>query len=381
MVKEFIQQVRSHYQRPRGEIHLIETAMYGNEGQFINSCLESGKVSTVGETVEDFEAAVIQRVGAQYGLATNSGTAALHLSLIVCDVKPGDLVITQPFTFIATTNAILHAGARPIFIDIDTETLGLSPESLTEFLTEESSIDDNGNCLHLKSGSRISACIPVHTFGHPAHISEIVAICRKFGVRVIEDAAEGLGSSLQGKSVGTFGDVGVFSFNGNKIVTSGGGGMLITNDNSLYTQAKAISNQSKSQMNMSCHHVGYNYRMPALNASLGLAQWQYLDQSIRQKRELTSWYQSILNHHDVKIMTEPEGAFSNYWMQAGIFPRREMRDNFVERTNAEGIETRKAWPLLSNHSLFKNPYLASFPNATWAESRIANFPSTVIPHA
>lgn len=381
MVKEFIRQVRSHYQRPRGKIHLIETAMYGNEGQYINSCLKSGKVSTVGETVEDFEAVVIQRVGAQYGLATNSGTAALHLSLIVCGVKPGDLVITQPFTFIATTNAILHAGARPIFIDIDTETLGLSPQSLTEFLTEESRIDDNGNCLHLKSGSRIAACIPVHTFGHPTHISEIVAICGKFGVRVIEDAAEGLGSSLQGKSVGMFGDVGVVSFNGNKIVTSGGGGMLITNDNSLFTQAKAISNQSKSQMNMSCNQIGYNYRMPALNASLGLAQWQYLDQNIRQKRELTSWYQSMFNHQDIKIMTEPEGAFSNYWMQAGIFPNREMRDDFVERTNAEDIETRKAWPLLNNHPLFEGPYHAALPNAIWAESRITNFPSTVIPHA
>ena len=380
MVNQFVREVRRRFQRPEGNIYLIETAMFGNEQQYINRCLQTAKVSTIGEEVPKFEKVVADRLGAKYAVATSSGTAALHLSLMVCGVHTDDLVITQPFTFIATVNAIQHAGAQPVFIDIDRSTLGLCPQALRSFLEAETTMVQ-GSCIHRQSGKRISACIPVHTYGHPARMSEIVNICLQYHISVVEDAAEGLGSTLKKKPLGTFGNIGVFSFNGNKIITSGGGGMLVTNNERWFTQAQVIATQSKNQVTSVSPLVGYNYRMPALNAALGLAQWERLDQNIQQKRGLTDWYQSLFYTSEVEIFTEGPGVFSNYWLQTGIFPSREQRDDFVQQTNAAQIETRAAWSSLHCHSRFLDSYRGPLPNSEWAENCIANLPSSIIPHA
>lgn len=380
MIKKFIQEVREYYQRPQGTIYLIETAMYGNEYQFIKECLDSGKVSTIGEEVTILEEAIAQRVGTTYAIATSSGTAALHLGLMINGVQPGDFVLTQPFTFIATVNAILHTGAKPLFTDIDRETLGLDPEALREFLHLETEVRDDGKCYHIKTGQRIAACVPVHAFGHPARIPEITNICTTYHIPVVEDAAEGLGSTRQEQSVGTFGQVGIFSFNGNKIVTSGGGGMLVTQDVTLAQKAEFIAMQSVGERSAGATLVGYNYRMPALNAALGLAQWQHLDESIRRKHQIRDWYQSLLDKEDVALFQQPANTFSNYWLQTLIFPDKVSRDTFVAETNADGIKTRAAWPLLHRQPLFSGPYHAALPNAQWAEDHLANVPSTIKIH-
>jgi len=380
MVNQFIWEVRRRFQRPEGKIYLIETTMFGNEQQYINRCLQTAKVSTIGEEVTQLENEVAKRVGTQFAVATSSGTAALHLGLMVCGVRTDDLVITQPFTFIATANAIQHAGAQPAFVDINRSTLGLCPEALKSFLEAETKMVQ-GYCIHRQSGKRIAACMPVHTYGHPARMPEIVNICQLHNIRVVEDAAEGLGSTLDEKSVGTIGDIGVFSFNGNKIVTSGGGGMLVTNDERWFTKALAIATQSKNHITSASSLVGYNYRMPALNAALGLAQWERLDHNIQQKRALTHWYKDLFSNSEVEIFTESPGVYSNYWLQTSIFPTQEQRDDFVEQTNAARIETRAAWCSLHRYPRFKDCFRGPLPNSEWAADCLANLPSTIIPHA
>ncbi|WKN42825.1 DegT/DnrJ/EryC1/StrS family aminotransferase [Tunicatimonas pelagia] len=381
MVTQFIQEVRRHYQRPSGAIYLIETAMFGNEHEFINNCLDSRKVSTIGEEVGQFEETIARRLGVKYALATSSGTAALHLGLMAIGVKSRDWVLTSPFTFIATSNAILQAGGQPLFIDIERATLGLSPTKLEEFLVRETYSNSSGHCYHRASERRIAACLPIHVFGHPANLPEIDKLCRRYNIPVLEDAAEGLGSSVCGQSVGTFGDVGVVSFNGNKIITSGGGGMLLTDDESIYRKAFRRANQLKSSVNNDVVEVNYNYRMPALNAALGLAQWQHLDQGIQQKRTLYNWYSNLFSESSIEVIKEPSESYSNYWLQAIVFSDQQQRDSFVEKTNEAGIETRAAWKLLHRYPLFNHRFHTPLPNAEWAESCIANIPSTIMPDA
>ncbi|MGB3588705.1 MAG: DegT/DnrJ/EryC1/StrS family aminotransferase [Tunicatimonas sp.] len=381
MVNRFIQEVRQHYRRPSESIYLIETAMFGNERQFINNCLNSRKVSTIGEEVEQFERAVASRLGVKYALATSSGTAALHLGLMALGVRSQEWVLTSPFTFIATSNAILQAGSQPLFIDIDRTTLGLCPAALEEFLTKETEVDSSGNCYHRASRRRIAACLPIHVFGHPANLPAIVQLCQQYNIPVLEDAAEGLGSSISGQSVGTFGSAGVLSFNGNKIITSGGGGMLLTNDETIYQKAFRRANQLKSSMNNEVKEVSYNYRMPALNAALGLAQWQHLDQCVQQKRKLYNWYADLFGEFKVQVMQEPPQSYSNYWLQAIVFPDQQQSDIFVRKTNEAGIETRAAWKSLHRYPLFNHRFHCSLPHAEWAESCLANIPSTIVPNA
>ena len=223
-MKEFVRFIRQYYQRPEGAIHLIETPIFGNEYKYMKECLDSHQVSTAGTLTDTFEQKIAAYVGSAHAVATVSGTSALHLALLAVGVQPDDWVITQPFTFVATANAIRYPGAHPLFVDIDGDTFGLSPAKLSEFLEANTAVDNNGLCVHRATGRRIAACLPVHTFGHPARIDEIVAISKRYRIPVVEDAAEGLGSRYRGKPVGTSGRAGVLSFNGNKIVTSGGGG-------------------------------------------------------------------------------------------------------------------------------------------------------------
>ncbi|MEO0331803.1 MAG: DegT/DnrJ/EryC1/StrS family aminotransferase [Bacteroidota bacterium] len=437
MIKQFIRKLREYYQRPSEAIYLIETAMFGNEYQFVKECLHSGKVSTIGTEVERLEQAIIQHTGAKYAIATSSGTAALHLGLLALGVKPNDWVLTTPFTFVATANAIVHSGASPMFLDIDRHTLGLSPEVLAEFLANETYIDNSGQCVHTVSKRRITVCLPVHVFGHPAHMTEIVQVCNQYGITVLEDSAEGLGSTRNNQPVGTNGKAGVLSFNGNKIVTTGGGGALLTSDLEVYQSVRstasstliysllsssaedkpleyglnanlpkletpgysvsaaptsyktpgsnAIASVSQAQNSrlkaFVGSSVGYNYRMPALNAALGLAQWEHLDQRIQKKRDLAYWYQSLFANSEVKVLDEPTDCFSNFWLNALIFPERNSRDQFVLDSTKAGIESRPVWTLLSRYPSFTNSYQMPLPNARWAESCMANIPSTIFPHA
>ncbi|MEM8969914.1 MAG: DegT/DnrJ/EryC1/StrS family aminotransferase, partial [Bacteroidota bacterium] len=366
MIQQFIRELREYYQRPSEAIYLIETTMFGNEYQFVKECLHSGKVSTIGTEVERLEQAIIQRTGAKYAVATSSGTAALHLGLLALGVKSNDWVITTPFTFVATANAIVHSGASPMFLDIDRRTLGLSPEVLAEFLAKETYFDNSGQCIHTVSKRRIAACLPVHVFGHPTHMTKIVQVCNQHGIPVLEDSAEGLGSTRNGQSVGTHGKAGVLSFNGNKIVTTGGGGALFTSDLEVYQSVRSTASSTLSYSLLLSYpedkplgygltanlpkletpgysvsatptsykipgsnaiasvsqarnsglkpfigsSVGYNYRMPALNAALGLAQWEHLDQRIQKKRNLAHWYQSLFANSEVKVLDEPTDCFS-----------------------------------------------------------------------
>ncbi len=243
---EFVQFVRAYYQRPAGAIHLIETSIFGNEYKYIKECLDSQRVSTSGTLTDTFEQNIANYSGSAYAIATISGTSALHLALLATGVQPGDWVITQPFTYVATANAIRYTGAYPLFIDIDRDTLGLSPQKLMNFLEKEADVDDQGRCIHRPTRRRIAACLPVHTFGHPARIDELISVSERYGMPVVEDAAEGLGSRYQNQQVGTFGKAGVFSFNGNKIVTSGGGGAVITDDAEVAARVRHLATQAKS---------------------------------------------------------------------------------------------------------------------------------------
>ncbi|MEM9833140.1 MAG: DegT/DnrJ/EryC1/StrS family aminotransferase [Bacteroidota bacterium] len=437
MIQRFIQEVREYYQRPTKAIYLIETTLFGNEYQFVKECLDSGVVSTIGKEVERLEQAAIQQTGAKYAVATSSGTAALHLGLLALGVQSNDWVLTTPFSFVATANAIAHAGASPLFLDIDRNTLGLSPDSLEQFLGEEVHIDNDGLSIHRLSQRRIAACLPVHVFGHPAHLPEIVSLCNQYNIPVLEDAAEGLGSTRDGRSVGTIGKAGVLSFNGNKIITTGGGGMLLTSDQDVYqfvcsrasqrpedglvgdsAVSKSLGygaityspkpdiprnnpiasalNYKRSENNETARtsqarnpklrslissSISYNYQMPALNAALGLAQWEYLEKRIQQKRTLAHWYQLLFAQSEIKVLDEPADVYSNYWLNALLFPERGSRDQFVQEARKAGIEARPAWTLLSRYPAFYQPYSMPLPNAQWAESCLANVPSTILAHA
>ena len=243
----FVQFIRDYYHRPEGDIHLIETPIFGNEYKYIKECLDSQLVSTAGTLTEVFEQKITERVNSAQVVAMVSGTSALHLALLAVGVQPNDWVITQPFTFVATANAIRYTQAHPLFVDIDHDTLGLSPQKLSAFLEATTARDDHGSCFHRTTRRRIAACLPVHTFGHPAQIDEIVSVCQHYGIPVVEDAAAGLGSQYQGRSVGTFGRVGVLSFNGNKIVTCGSGGAVVTDDPAVAEQVRHLANPSEGK--------------------------------------------------------------------------------------------------------------------------------------
>ena len=371
--KDFVSFIRQYYQRPQGEIHLIETPIFGHEHKYMKECLDSQQVSTVGPLVEQFEQQLAKYVSSPYAVATVNGTSALHLSLVALGVQANDWVITQPFTFVATANAIRYTGAYPLFIDIAPNTLGLSPEKLADFLQQEAVVDDQGQCLHRKTRRRIAACMPVHTFGHPAKIDQIVMLCEEYNIPVVEDAAEGLGSTYRGRSVGTFGSIGVFSFNGNKLVTCGGGGALVTHDRALAERARHLSTQAKVQHTYDA--VGFNYRMPNLNAALGLAQWEKLPLMLAEKRALVQAYDYFFEQ--TPLMMEPAQAHSNYWLNAILLSSPAERDAFVQQTNQQKVYTRPAWTLLHALPMFASKHHGNLEYATFIEKHLVTLPSSI----
>ncbi len=379
MYKNIISFIRKTFKEPSAFLPLHEPRFVGNEREYVIDAIDSTFVSSVGKYVNLFEKMMCDITGAKYAVATVNGTNALHLSLLVAGVKNGDEVLTQALTFIATANAIKYANATPHFVDVDKDTMGLSPSLLDKYLTEITEIKNN-QCYNKITGKKISACIPMHTFGLPLRIDELVEVCNKFHIPVIEDAAESLGSYYKNKHTGTFGLLGTFSFNGNKTVTSGGGGCIVTNNEDIAHLAKHLSTQAKIPHQWEYAHdaIGYNYRMPNLNAALACAQLEQLDFYIENKRELSDLYFDFLkDSKDIILAREIENAKANYWLNALILQDREARDKFLEQTNSAKVMTRPIWKLMNKLEMFKNCPKSDLSNAEWLEDRVVNITSSV----
>ncbi len=363
----------------QGFIPLHEPRFLGNEKKYLNDCVDSTFVSSVGKYVDFFEKEFAKIVGSKFAVATVNGTAALHISLILAGVQADNEVITQPITFIATCNAISYCGAKPIFLDVDLDTMGLSSKSLKNFLELNCEIKDD-KCINKITNKIIKACVPMHTFGHPCKIDEIKEICDEWNIVLIEDSAESLGSYYKKKHTGTFGEIGVFSFNGNKIVTSGGGGVIVTDDEALAKRAKHITTTAKISHPYEYVHneIGYNYRMPNINAALLVAQLEQLDNFLKSKRELAFLYEDFFKKHNfIEFIKEPENAKSNYWLQAVKFKNRQQRDEFLEYSNKNGVMTRPIWKLMNELDMFASCQKDDLKNAKYLEERVVNIPSSV----
>jgi aminotransferase in exopolysaccharide biosynthesis len=361
-------------------IPLHEPRFNGNEKKYLNDCIDSTFVSSVGKYVDRLEEEFAQKVGAKYAIATVNGTSALHISLLLADVGKDDEVITQALTFVATCNAISYSGAKPIFVDVDRDTMGLSPSSLSNFLEKNCEIQEN-KCINKTTDKTIKACVPMHTFGHACKIEEIADICKKWHITLIEDSAESLGSYYKDKHTGTFGQMGVFSFNGNKIITSGGGGVIVTDDENLAKRAKYLSTTAKVPHPFEYVHdeIGYNYRMPNLNASLLVAQLEQLDKFVENKRDLALKYEEFLKANDeINFIKEPTNSKSNYWLQAVIVKDVKNRDEFIKYTNKNGIMTRPIWKLMNELDMFKDCQCDGLENSKYLVDRVVNISSSVI---
>ena len=351
----------------------------GKEREFVLETLDSTFVSSVGEYVIEFENRISSFTGAKFVVATNTGTAALHTALILAGVSTNDEVITQSLTFVATCNAVRYCGADPVFVDVDRDTLGLSPDNLTQFLDQYAEVRDDGKCWNRKSKRIIRACVPMHNLGHPARVRAIKGICDKYNIVVIEDAAESLGSTSQGAHTGLIGRAGVLSFNGNKIITTGGGGALITNDEELAVRTKHRTTTAKQPHPWLFLHdeVGFNYRLPNLNAALGCAQIEKLPEYVEKKRLRAARYKNWMATRDVEFVIEPDGACSNYWLNAILLDSREARDNFLQYTNENGVITRPMWTPMHTLPMYEGCLKGSVARSEDIEARLVCLPSSV----
>ena len=360
-------------------IPLHEPRFSGNEKKYLNECIDSTFVSSVGKFVDEFEAKIAQYIGVKYAIATSNGTSALHISLLLANVERDDEVITQSLTFVATCNVISYCGAQPIFIDVDKDTMGLSPLSLKEFLKSNTEVKNN-QCINKKTGRVIKACVPMHTFGHSCRIDKIKDICDQYHIVLIEDAAESLGSLYKNKHTGTFGQMGTMSFNGNKIITAGGGGCIVTNDEILAKKAKHLTTTAKVPHKWEYIHdmISYNYRMPNLNAALLVAQLESLDSFLLKKHELATKYEEFFNDTNYRFVKEPKDGKSNYWLNSIILNNRQQRDAFLNETNLQGVMTRPIWTLMNKLPMFESAQCGDLTSSNWLEERVVNIPSSVI---
>ena len=351
----------------------------GNEKKYLIDCIDTTYVSYVGKYVSRFEDEIRQFTGAKYAIAVSSGTAALHIALLLVETAHGDEVITQPLTFVATANAIAHCGAQPVFVDVERSTLGLDPEKLEDFLSVNTILKPDGKCYNRATGKRIAACVPMHTFGHPVRIEQIIEICQKFMIPVVEDAAEALGSFYKGQHAGTFGEIGILSFNGNKPVTTGGGGMIITNDAVLAAKASHLTTTAKKPHPWEFIHdeVGYNYRMPNINAAVGCAQMECLAESLENKRATAKMYKQFFQEIGIPFITEPSNAHSNYWLNTIVLKDKQERDLFLEYASAKEIQARPAWTLMPHLPMYSHCQTTNIETAKWLEDRLVNIPSSV----
>ncbi len=361
-----------------GAVPLHEPRFLGNEKRYLADCIDSTFVSSVGAYVTRFEGMMREITGAQAAIATVNGTAALHMALILSDVRDGDEVITQPLSFVATCNAIAYQRAHPVFVDVERDTLSLSPQALRLFLVENAERRETG-CFNRQTGRRIRAVVPMHTFGLPGRMDAISGICAEWGITLVEDAAESLGSYIGAKHTGTFGALGTFSFNGNKTVTSGGGGCIVTDDPQLAARAKHLTTTAKTPHAWDFHHdeVGYNYRLPNLNAALACAQLEQLPAFLENKRATASRYAAYCRMAGIPFMSERAGTTSNYWLNCIQADSREERDAVLAYSHAQGILARPAWVLMPQLPAFLNCYSAPLENALWLADRLISLPSSV----
>lgn len=378
MFDPLIRFVREHYRKSDGFIALHEPVFAGNERKYVLDTIDSTFVSSVGAYVDRFERDMATYTGSPKAVATVNGTAALHAALLLAGVKTGDLVVTQPLTFVATCNAVAYCGAEPIFVDVDRATLGLSPVALEHWLAECARLDDDGVCRTVVDNRVIRACVPMHTFGHPVEVDALMDVCTRWGIAMVEDAAESLGSLYKGRHTGTFGLLGTLSFNGNKIITTGGGGMILA-DESLGARAKHLTTTAKKPHPFEYVHdeVGYNYRLPNLNAALGCAQLEQLESFVASKRALAAEYAAQLAGSDLQFVAEPPSCRSNYWLNAVICDGRAHRDALLKATNERGVMTRPIWALMNHLPAFSHCRKGELPNAEWLEARVVNLPSGV----
>jgi len=359
-------------------IPLHEPNFSGREKEYVLDTIESTFVSSVGAYVDKFEIMMAELSKTQKAVALVNGTSALQIALRLSGVGSGDEVLTQALTFIATINAIIYNGASPVFLDVDLDTMGLSPNAVQAFLEEFGEIRD-GVCYNKKTNRKIAACMPMHTFGFPVHLDKLIAICNIWNIPVVEDAAESIGSEYKGKPTGGFGKLGVFSFNGNKIVTSGGGGAIVTNDIQLGIKAKHLTTTAKVPHPYEYVHdeIGYNFRMPNLNAALACAQLEQLKSFIQNKRNLASEYSIFFESTGVKFRTELPYTKANYWLMCIELENKKDRDSFLKETNENKVMTRPIWQLIFKSPLYSNFQRDSQEKAIYLEDRIINIPSSV----
>jgi len=377
MYESVIEYIRSLY-RDKDQIPLHEPVFDEREKEYVLSAINSTFVSTIGRFVEQLEDMLKNITGMCHAVATVNGTAALHIALIVSGVKRHNEVITQPLSFVATANAISYCGAQPVFVDVEKATLGMDPDALEYFLTNHCKTTGS-DCYDKLTNKKIAACVPMHTFGHPCRIEKIVELCNRFNIPVVEDAAEALGSTYYGRSAGTIGKAGIYSFNGNKTVTSGGGGAIVTNDFQLAAYARHLTTTAKLPHPYSYDHdeIGYNYKMPNINAALACAQLEKLHSYIRIKRKLAEQYGRFFENREETFFWEPSNALSNYWLNTILLKNCKERNRFLEETNHSGILTRPAWNLINEMEPYKNCRAENVVNAKWLVDRIANLPSSV----
>ena len=379
MLDNLIRFIREQY-RSDDFIPLHAPVFAGHERDYVSDAIETTFVSSVGAYVDRFERDLETYTGSPRAVATVNGTAALHVALQLAGVQPGELVITQPLTFVATCNAIAYCSAEPIFIDVDRHTLGLSPTALDAWLSDNARVDDDGFCYTKTDCKVIRACVPMHTFGHPAELDGLIDVCARWKLVLVEDAAESLGSFYRGRHTGTFGQLGTLSFNGNKIITTGGGGMILAGE-ALGARSKHLTTTAKQPHPYEYVHdeIGYNYRLPNLNAALGCAQLEQLENFIAAKRDLAARYSAHLKGSDLQFVTEPPECRSNYWLNAVICYSRTERDALLKTTNDKGVMTRPIWALMNRLSIYAHCRTGELANSEWLEARVVNLPSSVLP--
>jgi aminotransferase in exopolysaccharide biosynthesis len=379
MYNKLVKYVQEIYQT-KEFIPLHAPTFTGNEKEYVNNTIESTFVSSVGKYVDQFEQQIEAFTGTAKAIATVNGTAALHTALYMAGVKANDLVITQALTFVATCNALYHMGAEPVFVDVSKISLGLCPKALDAYLEDNAIVNNDGLSQHKVTQQIFRAVVPMHTFGHPVELDELIAVCRKWKIALVEDAAESLGSFYKGQHTGTFGDFSAISFNGNKVITTGGGGMVLCKsfDDGMHTKHVTTTAKVPHPYEFFHDEPGFNYRLPNLNAALGCAQMEVLPKFLQQKRELAQQYNNFFSGSEFTFITEPEYAQSNYWLNAIICPNSEIRETFIKETNAQGVMTRPIWKLMHSLPMFQNAKHGPLPISEWIESCLVNIPSSPV---
>ncbi|WP_374445534.1 LegC family aminotransferase [Epilithonimonas sp.] len=375
-IQNMISFVREHFNSDKF-IPLHEPRFRGNEKKYLEETIDSTFVSSVGAFVDQFEIMMQDITGAKKSVAVVNGTASLQVALRLAGVKKDEEVITQALTFIATVNTISYNNAIPVFVDVDLDTMGLSPKALEAFLEEFGELREDG-CYNRSTGRRIAACMPMHTFGFPVHLDEILMVCNRWKIPLVEDAAESLGSFYKGKHTGTIGLISGFSFNGNKVVTSGGGGAIVTNDIELGTQAKYLTTTAKRPHPYEFFHddTGYNFRMPNINAALACAQLESLNTFLEDKRILANKYADLFSNSGIKFRQEAVDTKANYWLMCVELNNKAEREEFLRSTNDQGVMTRPIWNLMYRLPMYANCQRDSQKNAEFLEERIVNIPSS-----